>query len=817
MKTLTKILAAGMLLIGSNHVMAQTTVKGVFADSLSKEAIPFATVAVPDPSQPGMYTMATVTDIDGSFSGQIKKNGKYQLTISYMGKMPVKREIVVNGQKVLDLGRILTTDVVDTLGVVEVVAVKPLVKAEAGKLTYNAQGDPESKTATVLDLLRKVPMVSVDGQDNITVNGNSSFQVHVNGKKDQMLTSRPSDALKSMPASAVLDIEVITDPGAKYDAEGVGGIINLITERGHKVNQTAGTVTIGTSTQGENKANFNVATNQNKLTLSLSGSVMQRGKQDMEMTSLTQNLMGDNNIFENEYTGKMGNKNLRSNLDLQASYEINDLNLISVNVGASSSNGDRTGDMFYRTLMGQMESNYVENTSSTTKWQDVWGGIDIQHNFKNNPKSLLTFSYKFSGDKSEGPSTATSNRNDVNSERKQTNDETSSEHTIQLDYILPIGEKFTMEDGFKYIYRPKNSESSLINRILNNNIWESMDPTYTEFSNNDKIAAAYTQFTGKLDKYTLKAGLRYEYTFNSVDQKDKIGGSFSKDYSSVVPSASITYNMTPMSNISFTYGMRISRPGIWFLNPFVDKSNPTSWSYGNPNLSPEKYHNFSIGYGKFGMKQSLNLTLRYTTCSTGITSYSFMDENIMHNTYTNGTDNNRLSLNGYYGYNFSPKTRIILNAGITYSDLNNDFTNERNKGWNGNIYGQFNQTIFWNIKGSLGFMASTRRKTINGHSNGMNFANLSLTKEFLDGKLTASVSGMCTLNHFDKMVFNSHTETSTYVSDMKFEIPMGRVQFSLSYRFGKSHVQVKKSKISIDNDDAGSGKSDGMPSSDIQQ
>jgi len=806
------------LLLCTHQAMAQTTVKGILADSLSNEVIPFATVAVPDPAQPGMYAMATVTDVDGSFSGVIKKDGKYQLTISFMGKMPVTREVSVSGQKTIDLGRILTTDVADTLGEVVVTAVKPLVKAEAGKLTYNAQGDPESKTASVLDLLRKVPMVSVDGEDNITVNGNSSFQVHVNGKKNQMYTSRPSESMKSLPASSVLDIEVITDPGAKYDAEGVGGIINLITERGQKVNQTNGTITIGTSTQQEHRASFNVATNQNKLTLSVSGSLTKRAQQDITMSSSTQNLLSNEGAMNSEYSGKIKNGSLWGNMDLQASYEIDTLNLISVNMGASLSGGDRDNEMIFRMYNAAVENTTTQISESDSKWKDIWAGFDYQHNFRHNPKSMLTLSYKFSGDKSDDPSLSTSYTPTMTTYRDQKNKEVSGEHTLQLDYILPIGKSFTLEDGIKYIYRPKNSEGNDISTYIPAGSASGTKASTTEeLTSDDKIVAAYAQITGKYGNYTIKGGIRYEYTFNSVDQKNKVGGQFSKDYSTFVPTASVTYNITPMQNISLTYGMRISRPSIWFLNPYVDKSNPTSWSYGNPELTPEKYHNFSIGYGNFGMKQSLNLTLRYSTCSTGITSYTFMgtgadDLNVMHSTYTNGTENHSLSLNAYYSYNFRPTTRLMLNASASYTDLSNSYQGLSNSGWGGNFYGQFSQNIFWDIKASLGAMVSLRRYNLNGYSDGMSFGTLSFTKDLMNKKLTISLSGNCSLKDFDKMIFKSHSETPSYVSDMRFEIPMGRIQISATWRFGKSHVQVRKANVSIDNDDAGEGKGSDIPS-----
>ena len=823
MKKTIKTLLLGLAFIGSQQLMAQTTIKGVFADSLSNERIPFATVAVTHDKQPANFAMTCITDVDGTFKGIVKDNGKYQITLRSTGKRIITKDLVVSGQKTIDLGRVLTSDLVDTLGVIEVVAIKPLIQAEAGQLTYNAQGDPESKTASVLDLLRKVPMVSVDGEDNITINGNSSFQVHVNGKKNQMMTSRPSESLRAMPASAVLDIKIITDPGAKYDAEGVGGIIDLITEKGHKLNQTSGTVTIGTSTRKENKADFNIATNQNKLTVSVSGSVSQQGKQDIEMEMMMQNLSTDANAMNTSYTGIIANKNLWGNLDLQASYDIDTLNLISINGGASNSCNNRENDMAYvmysALAAGSQQMLTNEYTTSDSKWKDVWAGFDYQHNFKHNPQSMITFSYRFSGEKSDNPSTTTGDNSGIKSERHQQNNELSSEHTLQLDYILPIGKHLTLEDGLKYIYRPKNSESSsethyTLGQQLQDAGMATPDDIYgtTLYSTDDKIAAAYLQLTAKFSKYTLKGGVRYEYTHNNVDNGEAKGGAFSKNYSTTVPTASLTYNITPMSNFSFSYGMRISRPGIWFLNPFVDKSNPTSWSYGNSGLTPEKYHNFSLAYGKFGMKQSLNLSLRYSTCGTGITRRTFIQDNIMHNTYINGTDNNNLSLNCYYGYNFSQKTRVMANLSASYTDLNNDETNESNHGWSGNIYGQFNQTIFWNIKASLGMMVSLRSYNINGYSDGMSFGTLSFTREFFDKKLTASVSGMCTLNHFDKMVFKSHSENQTYISDMRFEIPIGRIQFSLTYRFGKNHVQVKKSNVSIDNDDAGGSKQSDIPS-----
>lgn len=133
-------------------------------------------------------------------------------------------------QKQVDLGTLYTAEASEMLKGVEVVAQKPLVKAEIDKISYSVEDDPDSKTNTTLEMLRKVPLVTVDGEDNIQVNGSSNFKVHVNGKPNTLMSNNPKEVLRSLPANSVKSIEVITEPGAKYDAEGIGGILNIITD-----------------------------------------------------------------------------------------------------------------------------------------------------------------------------------------------------------------------------------------------------------------------------------------------------------------------------------------------------------------------------------------------------------------------------------------------------------------------------------------------------------------------------------------------------------------------------------------------------------
>ena len=182
--------------------------------------------------------------------------GVYLINFTSVGKSPVQKEFSVSeNHKNVDLGKILIAESTEMLKGVEVVAQKPLVKAEIDKVTYSVEDDPDSKTNTTLEMLRKVPLVTVDGEDKIQVNGSSSFKVHVNGKPNNMMSNNPTEVLKSLPANSVKSIEVITDPGAKYDAEGVAGILNIITTGGGMEGYTV-TLNAGVGNRGYNASGY---------------------------------------------------------------------------------------------------------------------------------------------------------------------------------------------------------------------------------------------------------------------------------------------------------------------------------------------------------------------------------------------------------------------------------------------------------------------------------------------------------------------------------------------------------------------------------
>ena len=216
---------------GQNQSTSSYTVKGVLLDSLTQEGEPYATIKIVQKSQPDKAVKMAVTDNKGRFQEKFAAaSGQYTISITSIGRNPIVRDFEFKPeQTTVDLGTLYSVEATNELATVEILAQKPLVKVDIDKIEYNIQDDPDSQTNSILEMLRKVPLVTVDGEDNIKVNGSSSFKIHVNGRPNSMMSNNPKEVLQSMPANTIKHIEVITNPGAKYDAEGIGGILNIVT------------------------------------------------------------------------------------------------------------------------------------------------------------------------------------------------------------------------------------------------------------------------------------------------------------------------------------------------------------------------------------------------------------------------------------------------------------------------------------------------------------------------------------------------------------------------------------------------------------
>ena len=761
-----RVLFVMMMLMISAVMTAQTTVKGVLTDENLGEAEPFATVRVFKHGKTDKPVAMFLTKEDGSFSQQVKGKGRYDIVFSSVGKEDLKQTITLSNQGTLDLGTLLIKENATMLKGVEIVAQKPLVKMDVDKMSYNVAEDEDAKSNTVLDMLRKVPMVTVDGQDNITVNGSSSFKVYVDGMPNVMFNSNPSMVFKSMPATAVKSIEVVTNPGAKYDAEGAGGVLNIIMNKqnpqaAQSMNGYNGTVRASGGNKSISGGAF-ISGQQGKL--SYSANVMttysKPGTTDTEM-EITQNnpngtsqLMTSSNKVTIPFT--MGNLTLGYQIDsvsaLNVTASINSLNIKSDGNSTTTMGGGSYGKGF----------SYGSSTDMRNSRTSFSGSIDYQRFFnKEHTQSLaLTYQLNYSPStvKSDNIFNTTSSIIDLTN-RYSENKEKTTDHTFQIDYTMPIATGQTLSFGTKLQLRDATSDAKYYKKGV-------YDPTSSmDYEYKNSILAGYGEYAGNFGKIGAKAGLRYEQTWQNVEYHLGNGDDFKKNYGSLVPSASLQYTIGQGSNLGLTYNMRISRPGITYLNPYVDKTNPTTRTYGNTDLDVEKNHNLALVYNMFTPKLMLNLNLHHNFTDNAIEQYSFYDaQNLLNTTYGNIVKRHQTGLNGYVNWLAAKNTRLFLNGALNYTDLRSNTLSQSNSGWSANAMIGLQQTLPADFKLSVYAMTSTKNYTLQGWSGGFNLITANISKSLLKDKLNLSLMGMMGLNKGGNINIESHSQGKDFTS-----------------------------------------------------
>ena len=794
-------------ILSTTGLQAQTTVTGVVKDSISGEGEPYATVRLTKDG--GKNQLMSLTDLDGVFSQDIKAKGTYTLSITAVGRKEIRRTVNVSGkQETVNLGTLLICDDTNMLASVEVVAQRPLVKMETDKMTYSVEADADSKSSTVLDMLRKVPMVVVDGQDNITVNGSSSFKVYVDGKPNMMMTTAPSQVFKSMPASVVQSIEVVTNPGAKYDAEGSGGVLNIITnkQKGQTVDMDgySGQIRANAGNKGWGGGVF-VSGQQGRFSWNANGMYNNMSTNGTTVDMYMEQQMTSGTAVTHYYQkGKtkipfgMGNIGMGYELDSMSSVNLS----LSVTRFQMKNTGNPTSEMYGGIYgSGFSYSNSMMMRDINTNFN---GTIDYQRFFNKDRTHSLTLTYMLNysprdNDNDREFKEATDETLIDLTDRRSRDEEKTTEHTAQIDYSLPVAKGHTLNTGLKYMNRLNTSDARYYLRQTDEYVLDEASGMDYEYRNN--ILAAYAEWDAKFGKFGAKGGLRYEHTWQDVKYKSKNGTDFKKDYGTLVPTASISYSIGMSSNIGINYNMRISRPGISYLNPYVDKSNPMQLTYGNTDLDVEKNHTLGLVYNMFSQKFMLNMTLQQVICNNGIEQYSFLDaDNMQNTTYGNIVKRSTTNLNVFANWSITPKTRLMLNGGVGYADMNSDQLNQKNHGWQYNAMLGLQQTLPWELKVSCNLFTNSKHYTLQGYTGGFNMLMGSLSKSILHDKLTFSVMAMTGLSRHGKLKLENYSSSPTFVSRQTIKVPMANVNFTVSWSFNKGAYKQKTHESKVNSD-----------------
>lgn len=804
------------------------TITGVVADSVTHEGEPYATLTIARADSAAKPVKQALTDIKGRFSISSNGTGSYLLMVRSMGRKPMQRAYTVDATtRTIDLGTLLLQDGGNQLETVEVVAYKPLVKADVDKIAYSVEDDPEANTNTVIEMLKKVPMVTVDGQDNIRVNGNSSFKIYVNGKPNNMMTKNPKEVLKSMPASSIKKIEVITNPGPKYDAEGVGGILNIVTEG--KGPEGYNATFSGRANNSSYGGGLYATVKQGKLTMSVnynaSSNHSPKGYTYSDRSQIGTDGTVTSSTVADGYT--KGHSQWQGG-DVEASYEIDTLRLITGSFSLSKFTSKRDAlNTAFSTMpaTGQRLYGYRSPSHSKENWDDYSASLDYQRSFSVKDR-LLTLSYRLES----SPSTSDSRYLYTDREaaddwqtfidrmrdQRMDGDENTMEHTFQIDYTTPFAKHHTWEAGVKYILRRNKSDNDRYNLGTGDK-----DETYdsdnsSHYRHHNDILAAYTGYGLTLDKWSARLGLRYEHTLQKVEYLLGRGTNFHKNFDDLVPSARLGYKFSDATNLSLGYKMRINRPGIWYLNPYLDDRIPDAISQGNPNLDTEKSHAVDLQFSSYNSKLTYTLTGTYRFVNNSIESVDRLvndrdieglpnptGKDVIYSSYANIGHIQYAGLMAYANWTPITNTRITLNGSEGYSHMS-DGQSLRNHGWCTNIDASLQQTFAKTWIFNASYYVQTPQPTLQGKDARYQWYNFSLSKSFMDKRLTLTAY---IINPFGKRYFCYRSETvannfRTTASSSWCQLYYG---VSVRFRIGKLKASVKHTERTVENNDVKQG------------
>ena len=685
-------------------------------------------------------------------------------------------------------------------------AQKQLIKQEIDRIAYDVQSDEESKTQTVIDMLRKVPMVTVDGQDNILVKGNSSFKVYKNGHLDPSLTKNAKEVLKAMPATMVKRIEVITDPGAREDAEGVDAILNIVMVNGSKMQGITGVVSASYTSLSHPNFYTSLTGQMGKLLLSVDyGFSKMTDKDSYNRTEVDRTYLDTGNrMFSNSEGSNPGDIHYTN---LNASYDIDSLNLISASFGGYFYKLNVQGDG--STWLGHDDQpiySYNNHYWMPGYQHHSWNGrLDYEHKTQRKGERLtLSYMLALTRQHTDQENTYTELMNvpfpysgSMMKERER-----FTEHTFQADWLRPLGKGHQLEIGAKYIDRNNNSHNT-------QDFYDTDMLTSNEFQHTTRVLAGYADYIYKRNKWSARAGLRYEYSFMQGSYPDGKGESFDKHLGDWVPQATLKYQLTDAQSLKLNYTTSINRPGISYLNPAASIT-PTVVSQGNPNLESSHTQRLSLIYSYILPKLTFQFAPAYSFSSGGISSVQTAKGDVRYTTYDNILRYRRFSVEQYVQWKPFDGTTLIINNNLRYEHNENPNLGYCTHGWSDIGYVHLTQKLPWKLRLYL----SVNGKI--GHSpSGVYYIQhswynyyASLQRSFLKGdRLTVRLGAN---SPFDKYLPSVAETVNGNYRDYQQSWNRGRCfTISVNWRFGSLKSSVKKTEHSIENDDVVGGISKG--------
>jgi len=808
--------------VRNNDDIIKGKISGKIIDSATKQPVSYATVSIYKAGSPSPFN-GVVSDDKGAFILPNVAEGNYRIVIDFIGyrKKTINNVAISKSSADVALGTILMASTTNQLSTVNIVAKAPIVENKIDKTVFNVANDLTSQGGTAADVLPKVPQITVDIDGNVQLQGNSNIQFLINGKPSSIFGASLTDALQSIPASQIKSIEVITSPGAKYDANGTGGIINIVLKDSKiqgmngSVNLTAGTRREDASVNlnvrkgnfgfngffnGREQINSTTINKTNRLSYNGAGdtsvALAQNGTSSFTRGGFQSGLSFNWDITKRDQLTLSGgynhfiNHNYGPTSQDQATYDVTNFGLVSDVQSLRNSDSRFSGKYF----------DYSAGYKKTFDKEDQELDILFQSSYGDNSSSFfqqqdyLTGGYPSSGQRGNNPGT-------------------DHETQVSIDYTQPFSKAFTLETGAK-LGIENIGNTVVTDTLAAGGFVPNSFQTYS-FHYNRRVYAYYLSATFSLfhDFITGKAGLRDEYTTTSADfPNTHIPG-----YNTLAPSATLMHKLDQTQSIKFSYSYRIERPEYRDLNPFYDISDPHNISTGNPSLKPEIGHNYEVGYSKtwnsganiyagafyrYNTNDIQTYTTFYDTLTVGGTQYSNVSLTQRYNIGTETTE-------GVSFFGSVPVSdKLNLRSNMMFS--NRITTNPGNPNTSGfmyrlnlNVTYQFASDLVAEIFGNY----NSSQRTIQGTRPGFGFYTVAVRKQFMNKKLSL---GLTAGDPFNKYINQTSTTTGPNFNQTTLrETPFRTFGITLNYRFGKMEFKKERNKDDNnngpDNPDTGGG------------
>ncbi|MEQ8472165.1 MAG: TonB-dependent receptor [Marinoscillum sp.] len=778
------------------------------------DPVPFATIALISLAD-NETKDGTIADESGKFTLKSIPEGSFKISVSFIGFEKVEKspfEFTGKGEN-YDLGEIKLISGTQELDEVVVKGERELLEEKVDRIVYNADQDKTAAGGDATDVLRRVPLLSVDLDGNVSLRGSSNIKVLIDNRPSTISANSIADALKQIPADQIKSVEVITSPSARYDAEGTGGIINIITKK----NNLQGTSLNVNSSAGLRGSNLGLNASYRKgrtgLTLGGFGRAGYNIKGDFENEQILKDAAGNEISVTNQTASTLTNM-MFGRYNLGWDYELNKYNWINASVKFGMFNFKNSQD-------DRLSQTYQDNDLVSSNLQNV--GMD---NLSNTVDASLNYIKTFETKGKEFSLLTLYSQNsrvndfeniseDVDTEeilfrQKNNNDSYNKEFTVQADFVNPIGDKQIIEFGGKNIMRQVTSDYTYFSASGNDPYAEVSGSGFTNiFDYSQNVTAGYVSYKTDFGKdYSAMVGGRYEYTTITANFEDEVDLDI-PSYGTFVPSINFSKKLSIGKTIKAGYSRRIQRPSLQFLNPNINASNPKNISQGNPNLNPEYTDSYELSYSTFNKGTSLNFSAFMRNTNGSIQQVrEVLGQDTIYTTYQNIGEEDAYGMSVFANVKLGKK--IMLNGGVDayYAVLDNNVSdpiyNASNQGFvmSGRIFGSYKLTDQWAFQ----FFSFFRGKQVQlqGYQTGFYIYSLSVNRSFKDDRGSIGVGA----ENFIGGQMNMTSEISSPFIDQYNTNTMYNMNFKInfSYRFGKLSVgQPRRRGKSVDNNDLKEG------------